>query len=111
MQATDKPAPAMQPITQEELQVARKFLATCTLVVNSHSMALRIKQGKLTQDEFSDLCKLFELHGYDMTTTQFSVRVDTHMRNSHMLSQVPALANRHQRRMAAKMERKDARHK
>lgn len=97
------------PITQEELQVARKFLANCELVVNSHSLALRIKDGKLTQDEFNDLCKLFELNGYDIATTSFKVRVDTHIRDDAMISQVPAFANRHTRRHAAKVERKDAR--
>ena len=80
-------------------------------MVNSHSLALRIKQGKLTQDEFTDLCKLFELNGYDIATTSFKVRVDTHVKEHAMISQVPAFANRHTRRLAAKMERKDARRK
>jgi hypothetical protein len=97
------------PITQEELKVARKFLTNCTLVVNNHKLANDIKNGTLTQDKFTDLCKYFELSGYDMLTTQFTVRVDTHMRNEVMISQVPAFANRHTRRMAARMERKDAR--
>lgn len=97
------------PITQEELQIARKFLANCTVVVNSHNLATRIKTGTLTQYEFNDLCKLFELNGYDIASTSFKVRVDTHIKQDCMISQVPAFANRKTRRVAGKMERLDAR--
>lgn len=97
------------PISQLEQEGISKFLTSCTLVVNSHGLARRIREGRLEQGEFTDLCKLFELQGYDLTTTQFTVKVDTHMRDAAMISQVPPFANRHTRRLAAKMERKDAR--
>lgn len=100
-----------EPLTKEEAAEVRKFLTNCTLVVNNHKLANDIKNGTLTQDKFTDLCKYFELCGYDMLTTQFNVKVDTHQRNEVHISQVPAFANRHTRRLAAKMERKENRAK
>lgn len=98
-------------VSEQEAQRIGQALSRCTVVVNSHSLAQRIKNGKLTSEEFADLTKLLELHGYDLAGVNFSVRVDTRQRDTLLVSQVPMLANRHVRRIAAKMERKDARRK